>query len=163
MKVLQLSALMVSGALLASAHFKLDNPPVRGFDEDKLADAPCGGQDPSATRFAVSLDNPELSLELTMGHDHSALQVLLGLGNDPGSNFNISVLPTLKQVGMGSLCLPHLSLSEKVLGVKLEDVMNATLQVVTNGDPSGGLYNVRTHTRLFFFFFFKSSQQVTQF
>jgi hypothetical protein len=79
---------------------------------------------------------------MTMGHDQTALQVLLGLGNDPGNNFNISVLPLMRQVGLGDLCLPNVRLDETVLGVAPTDGMNATLQVVTNGDPSGGLYNV---------------------
>ncbi|KAL1960490.1 hypothetical protein VTO42DRAFT_7789 [Malbranchea cinnamomea] len=126
---------------LASGHFHVEEPPPRGYDNDKVTQFPCGGQSVSDSRHAVSLENPEISLVLEMGHDQAALQVLLGLGNDPGSNYNITLVPTLREQGMGTFCLPHISLSEEVLGTQLEDGMNATVQVVTNGDPVGGLYN----------------------
>jgi hypothetical protein len=149
---LRRSLLALMGALsLAAAHFEVTHPPARTSGSHDAISFPCGGQTVSANRFAVPLDNPQLSLGMTMGHDQAALQVLLGLGNDPGSNFNISVLPLMRQVGLGDLCLPNVRLSETVLGVAPTDGMNATLQVVTNGDPSGGLYNV-SFLSLFLYF-----------
>ncbi|WEW61407.1 hypothetical protein PRK78_006897 [Emydomyces testavorans] len=125
----------------STAHFLLNAPPPRGFSEDQQVNFPCGGQSVSNSRTKVSLKDPQLSVALDMGHDQAAVQVLLGLGNDPGSNFNITLVPTFRQVGLGSFCLPRVSLDGKLLGVALQDGMNATLQVVTNGDPKGGLYN----------------------
>jgi len=74
-----------------------------------------------------------------MGHDQAAVQVLLGLGTDPGSNFNITLLPTLQELGIGKFCLGAVTPPN---GMNISEGMNATIQVVTNGDPTGGLYNV---------------------
>lgn len=42
---------------VANAHFKLNTPPTRGFDEDKQPTAPCGGFD--------TLQNPRNNLPLS--------------------------------------------------------------------------------------------------
>ncbi|EEP81153.1 hypothetical protein UREG_05995 [Uncinocarpus reesii 1704] len=136
-RILALSSLFS----LSAAHFVLVEPTPRGFSEDELSNFPCGGQSVSDSRTKVSLNDPKISIALEMGHDQTAVQVLLGLGNDPGSNFNITLVPTFRQTGLGDFCLPEVSLQEQLMGVGLEDGMNATLQVVTNGDPTGGLYN----------------------
>jgi len=52
-----------------------------------------------------------------------------------GSAFNTILRPTFKEQGLGSFCLTGLSIPSSM------DGMNATIQVVTNGDPFGGLYN----------------------
>ncbi|KAI9852806.1 MAG: hypothetical protein M1838_005027 [Thelocarpon superellum] len=130
--------LVLAAALpLAAAHFKLDYPPARGFDEDNLIYFPCGKQD------SVSSNRTEWGIkggpiDLTMGHDQAAVQVLLGLGNNPGVNFNITLEPTFLEQGLGSFCMPDVVVPGD-LGIS--DGMNATIQVVTNGDPNGGLYN----------------------
>lgn len=128
----------LSAALLpVSAHFSLRYPAVRGDNEDDLGKAPCGAFDtPSSSRTPVSTSS--LAIDLEMGHDQSAIQVLLGLGNNPGNNFNITLLPTFRQEGLGQFCLPEIPIPA---GLGIMDGMNATLQVVTNGDPNGGLYN----------------------
>lgn len=135
---------------LSTAHFVLSDPPARGFSENQQINFPCGGQSVSKSRTKVSLEDALISIALEMGHDQAAVQVLLGLGNDPGSNFNITLVPTFRQIGLGDFCLPRVRFDEELLGVPLEDGMNATLQVVTNGDPSGGLYNV-SHSVFYFF------------
>lgn len=123
---------------LATAHFQLNYPPARGFDEDKLPTFPCGGQDKvSTSRTSVSMTSFPVALD--MGHDESAVQILLGLGSDPGSNFNITLVPTFREQGLGNFCMRTVSIPTD-MGVT--DGMEATLQVVTNGDPNGGLYNV---------------------
>lgn len=121
-----------------SAHFELVYPTVRGGSEDDQGSGPCGGVDtPSSSRTNVSTDT--VAVDLRMGHDETAVQVLLGLGNNPGNNFNITLVPTFRQEGLGDFCLPEIPIPSD-LGIM--DGMNATLQVVTNGDPSGGLYTV---------------------
>jgi hypothetical protein len=73
---------------LASAHFLLDHPASRGFDEDKLGTFPCGGQDTvSSNRTQWPLDGTS-TIALTMGHDEANVEVLIGFGNDPGNAFN---------------------------------------------------------------------------
>jgi hypothetical protein len=122
------------------AHFNLNYPAARGFNDGKLGDGPCGGIDTPATK-RTPVSTTSLAVDLKMGHDENAVQVLLGLGDDPGNNFNITLVPTFRQEGLGEFCLKEIPLPSD-LGIK--DGMNATLQVVANGDPNGGLYNVRT-------------------
>lgn len=62
---------------------------------------------------------------------------LLALGNDPGSNFNITLDPTFQILGIGKFCISYLNLPADI-----KDGTNATIQIATNGDPNGGLYNV---------------------
>jgi hypothetical protein len=131
---------------LVTAHFKLEFPPARGFDEDTLPTFPCGGQNtPSLNRTKISPTS--FPLHLLMGHDEAAVQLLIGLGNNPGSNFNITLLKTFREEGLGDFCIDVV----KVAGVDgltaaMLEGKNATIQAVTNGDgePAGGLYNVRS-------------------
>lgn len=132
--------LALSASLLpVSAHFELNYPPSRGSNADNSVTGPCGGFDTlSSDRTPVSTTS--LTIDLEMGHDQKAVQFLLGLGDNPGANFNITLLPTFRQEGLGEFCLQDIPLPSD-LGIT--DGTNATLQVVTNGDPNGGLYSVR--------------------
>lgn len=47
--------LLAASATLASAHFKLNYPPARGFDEDTLPQYPCGGQDTVSERTPIPI------------------------------------------------------------------------------------------------------------
>ena len=86
-----------------TAHFLLNYPAARGFDEDKLVQFPCGGQDtPSPNRTLWPLAGGPI--QLNMQHDRVAVQVLLGLGNDVGVNYNITLVPTLEEEGFGNFC-----------------------------------------------------------
>lgn len=89
---------------LISAHFQLVYPTVRGFDEEKLGKFPCGSQDTvSSKRTLWPLAGGPI--QLNMEHDRVAVQVLLGVGNDVGENFNIVLLPTIEEEGEGNFCL----------------------------------------------------------
>ncbi|KAJ9623144.1 hypothetical protein H2203_006080 [Taxawa tesnikishii (nom. ined.)] len=124
---------------LASAHFKLVYPAARGFDEDTLATFPCGGQNTvSSNRTMFPINGAPI--QLNMGHTQTNLQVLLALGNDPGSNFNITLVPTFTEEGPQNFCIGAGAIQYPE-GLNITDGMNATIQVVSNGDPSGGLYN----------------------
>lgn len=128
-----------------SAHFTLDSPPARGIDEDQLGSFPCGGQSSvSSNRTPWPLAGGPI--QLTMGHDHSAVQVLIALGNDATDAFNTVLVPTIQEQGLGKFCLSDVRVPES-LGAQEGD--NATIQVVTNGDPTGGLYNVRNDPIIF--------------
>lgn len=140
---------LVSLTSFVCAHFTLDYPPARGFDEDKLGSFPCGGQD-TVTTNRTSWPLAGGPIQLTMGHDHAAVQVLIALGTNVTNNFNAILVPTTQEEGLGKFCLSDVKVPES-LGVKEGD--NATIQVVTNGDPSGGLYNVCWHRYLPLFLF----------
>lgn len=127
---------------LVSAHFKLMYPTSRGFDEDTMTNFPCGGMSQSSNRTKLPLSGGSFPVALEMHHSQTAVEVLLSLGSDPGDNFNIVLSPTFQVKGLGEFCLPHVEINQKLIGRNLTDGMNATLQVQTNGDPSGGLYAV---------------------
>lgn len=132
-------------APLVAAHFKLDYPKSRGVDEDKMTQFPCGGMSASSSRTKVSLSkdgSASLPVAISLGHAQTAVEVVLALGNDPGENFNVTLEPTFRVEGLGSFCLPDITFDQKKLGVNLTDGMNATVQVQSNGDPTGGLYSV---------------------
>lgn len=129
-------------ASLASAHFDLKYPTPRGSDAENMPSFPCGGLSPSTERTQIPLSSPRFPIELDMGHDQTAVQFLLAVGTEPGTNYNITLRKTFRVEGLGEFCLPGLELSGDVLGRELEDGLNLTLQVVTNGHPSGGLYAV---------------------
>ncbi|CZT05642.1 uncharacterized protein RAG0_11624 [Rhynchosporium agropyri] len=122
---------------LATAHFNLDYPSARGLDEDKLTNFPCGGQDTvSAQRTMWPMTGGQIAL--TMGHIESNVEVLLAMGNSPGAAFNTVLRPTFSEQGLGSFCMTGFTVPD---GLKIMEGMNATIQVITNGDPDGGLYN----------------------
>jgi hypothetical protein len=134
---------LVSVVPMAAAHFKLMYPTSRGFDEDTMPNFPCGGMSQSSNRTKLPLKGGSFPVALEMHHAQTAVEVLLSLGSNPGDNYNIILEPTFQVNGLGEFCLPHVSITEKLIGRNLTDGMNATLQVQTNGDPSGGLYAVR--------------------
>lgn len=124
-------------ASLTTAHFNLDFPPARGFDEDKLVQFPCGSFDtPSTTRTPWPLSGGQIALE--MGHVQSNVEVFIAIGNDVGSAFNTVVRGPLQETGLGAFCMTGFTLPE---GLNITEGTNATIQVITNGDPDGGLYN----------------------
>ncbi|KAI5210281.1 hypothetical protein E4T42_01435 [Aureobasidium subglaciale] len=132
---------LLLGALLplVSAHFNLVYPVARGFDEDQLGQFPCGSQNTvssNRTQFPIT----GAPIQLLMGHTSAKVEVFMALGNDPGSNFNITLLPTFQERGPQNFCIGAGALQFPA-GLNITDGMNATIQVVTNGDPSGGLYN----------------------
>ncbi|KAF7180371.1 hypothetical protein CNMCM7691_009539 [Aspergillus felis] len=133
-------AYLLSFAPIVAAHFQIQYPTSRGFDEDKMPTFPCGGMTQSSNRTQVSISSGSFPVALRMGHDQTAVEILLALGNDPGNNFNITLHPTFRIEGLGEFCLPHVVFDKSVLGTNITDGMNATLQVQSNGDPSGGLY-----------------------
>ncbi|KAI9823475.1 MAG: hypothetical protein M1832_002486 [Thelocarpon impressellum] len=122
---------------LAAAHFRLLSPPARGFVAKDSVNYPCGKYDtPTENRTEWALTGGPVALR--MGHEGRAVQVLLGLGTDPGLNYNITLVPTLLETGVGPFCLRDVKIPEN-LG--LTDGQNATIQVVSSGDPTGAVYN----------------------
>lgn len=143
---MRLSTISISGCLLAiaNAHYNLVYPEPRGKNIGQMVKGPCGAfPSPSENRTQVSLDDHAVSVALDLHHDRTIVEVLLGIGNDVGDAFNIKLVPSFQLEGMGDFCLPKVDLEAK--GVKIEDGTNATLQIITNGDPSGGLYSVSSH------------------
>ncbi|KAI5298414.1 hypothetical protein KEM56_004082, partial [Ascosphaera pollenicola] len=124
----------------ANAHFDLVYPAPRGKNTNEMTKGPCGAfSSPSDNRTEVSLDDHAVSVALNLHHDETVLEVLMGVGNDVGDAFNFKLIPSFKMEGMGDFCIPKVDLEAK--GIKVENGTNATLQVISNGDPTGGLYS----------------------
>ncbi|KAF2404739.1 hypothetical protein EJ06DRAFT_463174, partial [Trichodelitschia bisporula] len=119
------------------AHFHLVWPPARGFDEDKIVAYPCGGFDsPSSTRTPFPLTNAPIQLNM----EHTAVKgkVLLATGNSPtGDDFTTVLRQQFQENGPDNFCIGGVNVPSSV---KAGD--NGTILVLTNGDPSGGLYQV---------------------
>jgi hypothetical protein len=132
---------MLSLALLAllpvsTAHFVLTWPPNRGFDDAKAINFPCGGFDSvktPRTDFPIT-GGP---IQLDMHHTQTNVEVLLSIGSDPGRNYNIVLRRTFAQEGLGNFCAGEVSIPA---GLNITSGTLATIQVVSNGDPDGGLY-----------------------
>lgn len=103
MKSVISSTLLLLLLPLVSSHFTLKSPIPRGFDEDKLGNFPCGGQDTVGDRTPWPIKGGPI--QLNMEHDEANVQVLLGLGNDVGNHFNIVLQPTVSERGLGDFCL----------------------------------------------------------
>jgi len=71
--------------------------------------------------------------------EHTAVkgQVNIALGNDPGVNYNITLKPTFQETGPDNFCIGGVMIPGNM---GITEGMNATIQVLTNGDPDGGLY-----------------------
>ncbi|KAF2839775.1 hypothetical protein M501DRAFT_932828 [Patellaria atrata CBS 101060] len=122
--------------LLTSAHFQLEWPEARGFEDRTAGDFPCGGfNDVSDERTPFPLSGGPIQLDL--GHTETKLQVVLALGNDPGDAYNHVLVPTIQERGPENFCFGMVTFPDEL---NLTEGMNATIQVLSNGDPSGGLY-----------------------
>lgn len=120
---------------LSSAHFLMEYPTSRGFNDDTIGTFPCGGFNVvNTTRTKWPLTGGEIAL--TMADSSTNIEVLIGLGNNVGDGFNTVIRSTFAETGKGAFCMTGFYLPSSYNG------MNATIQVVTNGDKSGsGLYN----------------------
>jgi len=119
-----------------TAHFVLNWPTARGFRDEDAPKFPCGGFDTvSSSRTDWPLNGGPV--QLNMHHAQTNVEILLALGPNPGENFNIVLRPTFAQEGLGSFCVGQLNVPA---GLNISDGTPATIQIVTEGDPEGGLY-----------------------
>lgn len=133
------SLALLAALPLASAHFLLTWPDRRGFDDDKATGGPCGGFDtPSSNRTEFPLSGAPVQLD--MHHTQTKVAVYLALGNNPtADDFTITLVPTLSEEGPSNFCLSSVNIPSNL---NISAGMNGTIQVVSNGDPTGGLYQV---------------------
>jgi nascent polypeptide-associated complex subunit beta len=140
---------MLSTAILALsllpvslAHFQLTYPVSRGFDDNTAGNFPCGGFNNvqgQRTDYLMS-GSP---LQLKMGHDQTHVAVYMAVGSDPGSAFNTVLRQQFVVTGLGDFCMGEISIPS---GMNISEGTNATIQVVSNADGSGGgLYQVSCH------------------
>jgi hypothetical protein len=123
---------------LASAHFLLNWPTSRGFNDPTSANFACGGFD-SVKTPRTSWPLKGAPIQLNMHHSQTNVAVYMSIGEDPGTNYNITLVPQFAVEGLGNFCMGTVSVPA---GLNISDGTPATVQVVTNGDPDGGLYQV---------------------
>ena len=127
-------------APMALAHFNLEYPSTRGFDEDKESTGPCGGFDTvSSQRADFPISGAPIQLKL--GHQQTNLAVYLAVGDNPGNGFSVVLHPQIQVSGFGEFCLGDVSIPSNL---NVTDGTKATIQVITNAHGDGGLYQVCT-------------------
>jgi nascent polypeptide-associated complex subunit beta len=80
-----------------------------------------------------------------MKHSQTKVAVYMSIGEDPGTNYNITLVPQFALEGLGDFCVGTVSVPA---GLNISDGTPATVQVVTNGDSGGGLYQVGLYSTL---------------
>ncbi|KIM33896.1 hypothetical protein M408DRAFT_325468 [Serendipita vermifera MAFF 305830] len=91
MLLTRLSALLaLAGA--ATAHFTLDYPPSRAFNEDDEVNAPCGGAAASTTRTPFPLGDG--FIRLTSTHEPFNILVLISFVDNPTDIKNFTFTPS---------------------------------------------------------------------
>jgi hypothetical protein len=131
--ILALSLLPVS-----FAHFQLSYPTARGFSESQEGTFPCGGFNDvqkQRTDFPISGG----AIQLNLGHEQTNVAVYMAVGSNPGSSFNTVVRQQFMVNGYGNFCIGQISVPA---GMNVSDGTEATIQVMTNGEGGGGLYQV---------------------
>jgi hypothetical protein len=143
--MLSKSFLALALAPVAFAHFNLNYPETRGFDEDKEPTGPCGGYDTVSsqrTDFPIS----GAPIQLTLGHQQTNVEVYLAVGDNPGNAFNTVLYPQFQVSGLGKFCLGDVSIPSSL---NVTEGTKATIQVITlaNGENTP-LYQVGGHCHI---------------
>ena len=87
------------------ALFQVNYPPPRGYNSTTLDRFPCGGWEPPGVWNRTPFPIAGGPIQLTMDQHGADVQVLLGLGNDPGENFDTVIVGIFEEVGMGGFCV----------------------------------------------------------
>lgn len=123
----------------ALAHFKIVYPSGRGFDETNIVNFPCGGfNTPDTNRTSIPLTGT-FPIQLSMEHTSVKGAVYMALGNNPSSAYTIQLKQTFQETGPDNFCIGGVTIPSNL---NITAGTNATIQVITNGDPNGGLYQV---------------------
>ncbi|KAF2712128.1 hypothetical protein K504DRAFT_464223 [Pleomassaria siparia CBS 279.74] len=121
---------------LAASHFLLDYPTARGFNDDTATKFPCGGFD-SVKTPRTSFPTSGGPIQLDMHHAQTDVAIYLSVGDDPGSNYSVVLRHTFSLEGLGDFCAGMVTIPASL---NIPDGTSATIQVVSNGDPDGGLF-----------------------
>lgn len=120
-----------------NAHFTVAYPPTLGaFKDDEEGNAPCGGYTPNlatdaTTDFHVGGD----AIGTVSTHPQSNWLYRVTTDSAGAGNWT-QIYPIVQQSGLGSFCVPKVSVSDSWIGKK------AVLSIVSNA-PDGLLYQVR--------------------
>lgn len=87
------------------ALFQVNYPLARGYNPTTLNRFPCGGWDPPGVWNRTPFPIAGGPIQLTMDQRRADVQVLLGLGDDPGVAFNMIIMGIFEEVGIGDFCI----------------------------------------------------------
>ena len=131
-----IAALALLPAVLA--HFNLNYPTSRGFDEDKEPTFPCGSYDTvSSQRTDFPITGGPIQLKL--GHQQTNIAVYLAVGDNPGDGFSTVLYPQFQVSGYGDFCLGDINVPSSL---NVSEGTKATIQVITNASGESALYQV---------------------
>ncbi|PWN94334.1 hypothetical protein FA10DRAFT_264876 [Acaromyces ingoldii] len=119
-----------------SAHFQLQLPKSRGFDEDIENEAPCGGFNASATRAPWYYQKGPI--QINSEHDTATVNIYVSYDSNPTTltSFTSNALKTdVKITGEGEFCF-----NNNVAGTQATNGVNATLMVEYISTVHGHLY-----------------------
>ncbi|KAH8079961.1 hypothetical protein HD553DRAFT_126541 [Filobasidium floriforme] len=121
----------LAAAATVSAHFTLDYPPTRGFDDDKEPEF-CGGfTDPSSPRNVVPLTG-NVPIHLDSHHASAAVALLISSKEDPQNfdDFSSTLAKSWFQMPQGETCF---NVDFSSLGMNFVNGSQVTIQVQYNG------------------------------
>ncbi|KAG0046696.1 hypothetical protein BGZ83_008122 [Gryganskiella cystojenkinii] len=134
MKVLSSLATMLLCSSAVMAHFTLDYPASRGFNDDAEGNAPCGGFDTVTNRTQFPLTKG--FLDINSHHPSATVKINVVLSNNPGAADFTAAAGT----PASSLALSHPGHACMQLDLSsfkgAANNVNATIQVVYNGGDS---------------------------
>ncbi|KAM0754609.1 hypothetical protein T439DRAFT_321645 [Meredithblackwellia eburnea MCA 4105] len=141
---MKFTATLLALASVASAHFTLDFPQTRGFDED-LEPNFCGGFNLSSTRVPFPLSGGPILID--SHHPSADVAILISFNSDPTSFAQFNTTPSGQTYGLlkpfGTITgLGEFCFNVNVSALGLSSVSNgtaATIQVAYNGGD-GALY-----------------------
>ncbi|KAI0165460.1 hypothetical protein GGR52DRAFT_558789 [Hypoxylon sp. FL1284] len=128
------AAVLVLLASSAQAHFTVQHPPpIKPFDDDGEASAPCGGYTPSpadvkGSEFHVDGD----TVATTLTHPEATFLYRITTDLTAGGNWS-QAYPMIQQNGAGTYCNPKVTVSHDFIG------KTAIFGIVAKG-PDGMLY-----------------------
>ncbi|CDS12300.1 hypothetical protein LRAMOSA04495 [Lichtheimia ramosa] len=137
--MVRLSLLALSAATISavSAHFQLNYPQTRGFNEDNEPQAPCGGFNNVGSRTEFPLENG--FVQINSGHTTYKYTVKVITSNNPStSDFtgnNATVIGSGSRNYPGDACLTVSTNN----GTDIKAGTNATIQITYDGGD-GSLY-----------------------
>ncbi|KAJ3320667.1 hypothetical protein HDV06_005075 [Boothiomyces sp. JEL0866] len=120
----------------AFAHFKLTNPPTRGFDDLKEVNAPCSAFPVAASRTPWQFVS---TLAVASYHSQASYNTSISFSQDPQSQSDFVPWGGVVNCTLGNC--PDVAFDfQKAFPDKVKAGVNATLQVIFNA-PDGILYN----------------------
>ncbi|RKF54319.1 Uncharacterized protein OnM2_098015 [Erysiphe neolycopersici] len=115
------------------AHFAVEYPAPRGYNEETTNQFPCGGlNEVSTQRTLYPITGGAIGIEV--GHARTNIEVLIAFESEPTTKFKTILRKTFTQMGTGKFCMTNVNMPVEL---DIHEGTNATIQVITNSDDDG--------------------------